>query len=203
MPRAVNWGEHRSELPVAQRCYDSPRDDEVFVREELPYLVSLCTAKDETLEFCTSSELQMEGFRQPVSNQGHLGIDWFSDLKFTKVPCPVDRFASGNKILDPVVHFGKDEQLAFFRSITHHRFLHLRNTLGDAQLADAFHLWTAEEACLDVFLTMDRKFLNNVHGRLKAINSTVAVIAPKQLCERIGLPPSDIEGLAAEVNPFA
>jgi len=176
----------------------------VFVREELPYLVSLCrAAKDGRLEFCTSSELQMEAFRQRISKQAYLGIDWFSDVKLTRVPCPADRFASWNKVIDPVVDFGKDEQLAFFRSITHLRFLHLRNTLGDAQLADVFHLWTAEEACLDVFLTMDRKFLNNVHSRLKAIDSTVAVMAPKRLGERIGLPSSDIEGLAAEINPFA
>jgi hypothetical protein len=199
VPQSVKF-----ELPVAPRRYDSPREDEVFVREELPYLVSLCrTAKDGKLGFCTSSELETEAARQSISKQGYLGIDWFSDVKLTKVPCPVDRFASWNKVIDPVVDFGKDEQLAFFRSITHLRFLHLRNTLGDAQLADAFHLWTAEEACLDVFLTMDRKFLNNVHSRLKAIDSTVAVMAPKRVCERIGLPSSDIEGLAAEINPFA
>jgi len=176
----------------------------VFVREELPYLVSLCrTAKDGKLEFCTSSELRMEAFRQSGSKQGYLGIDWFSDVRLTRVACPVDRFASWNKVIDPVVDFGKDEQLAFFRSISHPRFLHLRKALGDAQLADAFHLWTAEAASLDVFLTMDKKFLNNVHKRLEAIASTVPVTAPKQLCERIGLPPSDIEKLAAEINPFA
>src|SRR5690242_18750773 len=86
------------------------------------------TIRHGKLEFCTSSELQMEAFRQAISKQGYLGIDWFSDVKLTKVPCPVDRFASWNKVIDPVVDFGKDEQLAFFRSITHLRFQHLRNT---------------------------------------------------------------------------
>lgn len=104
VPQSVKWGPHRFELPVAQRRYDSPREDEVFVREELPYLVSLCrTAKDGRLEFCTSSELQMEAFRQLISKQGYLGIDWFSDVKLTRVPCPVDRFASWNKVIDALL----------------------------------------------------------------------------------------------------
>ena len=204
VPQPVEWGPLRFELPVAQRSHDQPREDEQFLREQLPYLVSLCgTAKDGKLEFCTSRELEMEAVRQPISKQGYLGIDWFSGVTLTKVPCPVDRFASWNKEIDPVADFGKDEQLAFFRSITHPRFLHLRNTLGEAQLADAFHLWTAEEAHLDVFLTMDQKFLNNVHNRSAAIGSTVSVMTPKEVCKQIGLPPSDIEQLAAEIKPFA
>ncbi len=72
VPQSVKWGPHLFELPVAQRRYDSPREDEVFVREEVPYLVSLCrSAKDGKLEFCTSSELQMEAFRQSISKQGY------------------------------------------------------------------------------------------------------------------------------------
>src|ERR1035441_2162590 len=126
VPQPVKWGPLRFELPVAQRSHDQPREDKLFLREQLPYLVSLCrTAKDGKLEFCTSRELEMEAFRQPISKQGYLGIDWFSGVKLTKVPCPVDRFASWNKVIDPVADFGKDEQLAFFRSITHPRFLHL------------------------------------------------------------------------------
>jgi hypothetical protein len=201
MPHSVQWGAHQFELPVAQRSYDQPRENELFLREQLPYLVSLCrTAKDGKLAFFTSRELEMEAFRQRTSKQGYLGIDWFSGVQMINVPCPVDRFASWNKVIDPAVDFGKDEQLAFFRSITHPRFLHLRTTLEDAHLADAFHVWTAEQASLDVFLTTDKRFLNNVQNRLKAIGLMVPVMTPRQLCEKIGLLPSDIEQLAAEIN---
>ena len=225
-------GPLRFERPVAQRSHDQPREDELFLREQLPYLVSLCrTAKEAKLEFCTSRELEEEALRQPFSKRGYMGIDWFADVKMTSVPCPVDRFALMRKtigpdcdvvkelreaslssdaialwnkglfISDPAVQ--KSKQLEFFRWIIHPRFVHLRTTLGEAQLADAFHLWTAEEAHLDVFLTMDRKFINNVHNRLAAVGSTVSVLPPKEICDQIGLPPSDIEQLAAGINPFA
>jgi hypothetical protein len=204
VPRAVKWGSRRFQVPVAQRCFDRPGEDELFIQDQLPYLVSLCNfAREGGVEFRTSSELFMEAVRQPTSTQGYLGIDFLSGIPKTTVPCPVERFSSCKKVIDPIVDFGKDEQLDFFRTIQHPRFLHLRSTLGDAQLADAFHLWTAEEAALDVFLTLDRKFANNVHNRRKTIGSTVAVMFPKDVCERIPLPPSDVEQLAAEINPFS
>jgi hypothetical protein len=204
VPKTIKWGPHTSTIPVAQRSYDRPGDDELFIHEQLPYLVSQCNAaKEGKVEFCTSSELFLEAVRQPISKQGYLGIDFLSGVTVTKIPCPVDRFLGMNKIIDPLVDFGKDEQLKRFEMIDHPRFLHLRSTLGDAQLADAFHLWTAETASLDVFLTMDKKFLNNVYNRRKTINSTVSVLAPKDLCDQVGIPPADIEQLADGINPFS
>lgn len=230
--QTVEWGPLRFQCPVAQRSHDQPREDELFLREQLPYLVSLChAAKEGKVELCTSRELKEEAFRQPISKQGYLGIDWFADVEMTEVPCPVDRFALMRKTIGPDFDFTKElreaslsidaialwnkglfvfdsdvqkrKQLEFFVWIIHPRFIHLRTTLGEAQLADAFHLWTAEEAHLDVFLTMDKKFLNNVRNRLTAIDSTVSVITPKELCEQIGLLPSDIDKLAAGINPCA
>jgi hypothetical protein len=235
VPQPVKWGPLQFEYPVAQRSHDQPREDEPFLQEQLAYLVSLCrAAKEKRVEFCTSRELKMERLRQPISKEGCLGIDWFSGVKVTEVPCPVDRFALMSKVIGPDFDFfkelqeaslcvdavtlwnkdgsswvtadpetQKELQLQFFRWIIHPRFLHLRNTLGEAQLADAFHLWTAEEAHLDAFLTMDKKFLNNVHTRSAAVNSTVSVLTPKEVCEQLGIPPSDIEQLATEINPFA
>jgi hypothetical protein len=201
MPQSVKWEPHQLQVAVATRGYDQPSEDALLLREQLPYLVSLCrSAKEGQVEFCISGELEMEAFRQLISKQGYLGIDWFADVRLTKVPCPVDR-PSG--VINPVVFFGKEGQIEFFESITHPRFLDLRKILGDAQLADAFHLWTAETAGLDAFVTMDKKFLNNVRHRSKQIGSSVSVMTPKRLCDEIGLPASDIERLAAEINPFA
>lgn len=200
--KSVRWGPHDFTQQVAQRVHNLPRADEGFINEQLPYLVSLCkSAKNGNLEFYTSFELQREALRQRPCTQGHLGIDFFSGIKTTMVPCPAQQESVSN-IVDPIAHFGKDEQLTFLRGIQHPRFLILRSILGDAQLADAFHLWTAEVAALNVFLTMDKKFLNNVHNRSGAVKSTVSVVDPKELCGQLGLAPSDIEKLAAEINPF-
>ena len=230
--QSVKWGTHEFQLTVAQRFHRQPREDELFRREQLPYLVSLCAAaKEGELEFCTSPELEEEARRQPGSKQGYFGIDWFAGVEMTKVPCPVDRFALMRKAAGPNFDFirelreatlsddaisiwdkevatfipdlQKRKQLDFLGWITHPRFIHLRKTLGDAQLADAFHLWTAEKAGLDVFLTMDKKFLNNVRNRSERIASTVSVMAPKQMCEKLRRPAYDIEHLSAQINQLS
>ncbi len=95
------------------------------------------------------------------------------------------------------------EQMEFFRSIDNPRFLQIRKHTGDAHVDDAYHLWTAEEATLDAFLTMDRRFWNVVDQKKKVINSSVLVVTPKDLCERLDLRPMDIEKMAAETNPFS
>jgi len=115
--RPVKWGPLRFEVPVAQRSHDQPRQDELFLREQLPYLVSLChAAKDAELEFCTSRELEAEALRQRFSKQGYLGIDWFDDVKVTSVPCPVDRFALIRKTIGPDFDFVKELQEASLSS---------------------------------------------------------------------------------------
>jgi len=96
----------------------------------------------------------------------------------------------------------EEEQMEFFRSIRHPRFLQIRLAVGDAHVDDAYHLWTAEEAALDAFLTMDRRFWNVVKHELKAINSTVLVMTPKELGEHLFLQPVEIERLAGEINPL-
>ena len=68
---------------------------------------------------------------------------------------------------------------------------------------DAYHLWTAEEAALDAFLTMDKAFRNVVEHERKAINSPVLVMTPKELGDHLGLQPIDIGKLAEEINPFS
>jgi hypothetical protein len=203
VPHTVKWGPHISTVSVAQRTRKQPGPSDVFIIEQLPYLVSLCNvARQGNLEFCTSFELEREALRQRSCAQGLLGIDFFLGIRMTRVPCPAQR-ESFSGIIDPLAYFGKEEQLKFLRGIQHPRFLLLRKLLGDAQLADAFHLWTAEEASLDVFLTMDKKFRNNVYNQRNEVKSSVSVIAPKEVCEQLGLASSSIEKLAAEINPFS
>ncbi len=90
----------------------------------------------------------------------------------------------------------------FFRSLQHPRFVQLKAIVGEAQIDDAFHLWTAEEASLDAFLTLDKKFRNNCESRKKDLQCHTAVMFPKEICEQMGLGPVDIEQLAATINPF-
>jgi protoporphyrinogen oxidase len=64
-------------------------------------------------------------------------------------------------------------------------------------------LWAAEEAGLEVFLTMDQRFWRVVNQKKKTIDSVIPVMTPKELGELLNAQPTDIEKLAAEISPFS
>ena len=201
-PRTIKWGPHRHKLDVAERVHFPPRADEAFRIEQLPFLAALCdSAKGGKPEFYSSHEIRMEGFRQKGRSEGYLGLNLLREVPIRSVPSPVQRSIVIGA--DFRVGTSEAEQMEFFRSITHPRFLHITRHTGDAHIDDAYHLWTAEEARLDAFLTMDKRFYGVMKQKRKLVGSPVAVVTPKDLCERLGLPPLDIDQLAAETNPFA
>lgn len=200
IPKVVKWGSHNQTLPVAQRAHFPPKG--AFRTEQLPYLAALCLfAKESRLEFFTSFEIGMERFRQKGRCEGYLGINLLRGVPMKQVPCPAER----SLMISPNISIGitEEEQMEFFRSVRFPRFLQIRKATGDAHVDDAYHLWTAEEAALDAFLTMDKAFRNVVEHERKAINSPVLVMTPKELGDHLGLQPIDIGKLAEEINPFS
>lgn len=200
--KTIRWGRRDQKLQVAQRDHFPPREDETFRQIQLPWLASLCNlAKQGRLEFFTSPEIQMETLRQKGYDPGYLGLNLLRDVPVKSIPCPMQRSilisATGG------IGVAKREQTRFFRSIQHPRFLQIRTATGDAHIGDAFHLWTAEEAGLDAFLTMDQRFWRVLHQKNRIIDSTVLVMTPKELGERLNARPTDIEKLAAEISPFS
>ncbi len=200
--RTIKWGPHYHKLDVAERVYFAPRADEAFRREQLPFLAALCaSAKRGEPEFFSSHEIRMEMFRQKGRSEGYLGMDLLRDVPISNVPSPTQRSivigSSGN------IGTTENEQMDFFRSITHPRFLQIRTFTGDAHIDDAYHLWTAENAKLDAFLTLDKRFYQVVKQKKNLIDSAVLVVTPRDLCEHLALQPIDIEELAAGTNPFS
>ena len=143
----------------------------------------------------------MEEFRQKGPSEGYLGINLIRDVPVKHATCPIERSIVIGAGADTGIT--KDEQMAFFRSIQHPRFLQIRKAVGDAHVDDAFHLWSAEYNVLDAFLTLDERFRRAVFTKRKQIRSSVVVVNPRESCEKIGLPPLDINQLAATTNPFA
>ena len=94
------------------------------------------------------------------------------------------------------------EQMEFFRSIRNSRFLAILSAAGDAHIDDIFHLWTAEAAGLDAFLTMDLKFLNVMRRQGQRAQSPISVWSPRDLCASLGEGSTDIDVLAARYHPF-
>lgn len=201
-PRTIRWGPHEHTIDVAQRTPFPPRDDENFRREQLPYFAALCIfAKKGKLELFTSPEIRMERLRQKGRSEGYLGVNMLRDVPIKCVPSPIQR----SILFGATVSTGvtKEEQMEFFRSVRHPRFLQIRKATGEAHIDDAYHLWTAEEAKLDAFLTMDKRFWAVTVRKNKIINSAILVTTPKDLSRHLGLQPLEIEELAAEINPFS
>jgi hypothetical protein len=200
VPRTVKFGPNIYSRPVAERVHRPPREDEAFLREQLPYLASFAqAARNGSVECFTSFELMMEASRQKGPSDGLLGIDLFRGVSTRCVPTPVKRPIMFG---DTSIGITKEEQLESFQTVKSPRFLQIRRVVGDKHIADAFHLWTAEEAALDAFLTLDKRFWNVCKAQGRQIGSSVSVMTPKELCDRLGLEPTDIEKLAAAINPF-
>ncbi len=201
-PQVIRWGPREQTIDLAQRAHFPPRADESFRAEQLPYLSTLCNfAKEGKLHFFTSDEIRMQRLRQKGRCEGYLGINLLRDVHVESVRCPVQRLI----LFGPTESIGttKKEQTEFFQSIQHPRFLQIRSAAGEAHIDDAFHLWTAEEAELDVFLTMDQRFWRVVNQKKKIINSPIPVMTPRELGEYLNAQPTPIESVAADTNPFS
>ncbi|MAI61131.1 MAG: hypothetical protein CBB87_01425 [Micavibrio sp. TMED27] len=200
--KTVLWGGKAHTFPVLQRVDKEPRGDERFRIENLPFLASLClAAKEEKIDFYSSSELMMERIRQKGPDDGYLGLNLMKDVKLKHCKSPVERtivFSSLGRGYGTT----EEEQMCFFKSIKHPRFIDIRRHAPEKHIDDAFHLWTAEENRLDVFLTMDKNFFRNVHQKRRAIKSSIRVLTPQLLCEELDIQKTALNELINETPPF-
>ena len=168
VPKSVRWGDRDITAGVLERQAHLPREDESFRNAQLPYLATVGElARAGRVRLFASFELQMERMRQRTRSPGYLGLNLLEDASIDSVESPVGRTV---EIGSRKVGVTEDEQMEFFRSIRHPRFLEIRATISDksnpeAHIDDAFHLWTAEEAGLDAFLTMDQAFIRVMRAR--------------------------------------
>jgi len=201
-PQVVRWGGRDQMIHAAQRVHFPPRRDESFRRAQLPWLATLCNfAKHGKLQFFATHEMRMEKLRQKGRCEGYMGLNLLRGVPVKTIPCPAQRII----LVAQAGSIGvtEKEQMEFFRSIRHPKFLQIRSATGDAHIDDAFHLWAADEAGLDVFLTMDQRFWRVVNQKKKAIGRVIPVMTPKELGEHLNAQPTDMEKLAAEIDPFS
>ena len=206
--RIVEWGDIHQKVDVAVRKAFPPLSKEKFRLEQIPYLAALPELVSAGhVELFRSIEYVMEDARNKREDPGYLGLDVLEGVPIGSVKPPVPRtIVFGG--YDSSIGTTKDEQIAFFKSITDERFLEIRRALDDGSgcdphISDAYHFWTAEHAELEIYLTMDKKFINVFgHQAAKKIKPRAEVMSPKQLCESFGVGPKDIEQLAREKPPF-
>lgn len=203
VPKTLRWGEVDITAEVPERRYSPPDEEEEFRIDQIPYLGTVATlSRLGRVRLFSYFELSVERWRNSELGRGYLGYDLFEGIEIEVLPSQfpravsVDAFSGSQGITKP-------EHEAALLSVPDARFKAILKQTGPRHVLDAFHFWTAETHQLDAFLTMDKKFLNvytNTRGRL---NSRTEAWSPKDLCQRLGEGPADLEALAASRPPFS
>lgn len=186
----INWGgaEFETEHYEPHTINDLHKIKNETQKRDAVFLGMLAYAGiSEWLTFYTHREVVLETWGLPgmASPSGR-----FFGCPIHTVPDPIAPpsriILGGNKNL-------KEYTLDFVCSIKHPRFLELSKMTGAYQGAnqplnlnqalDAYHIWCAESAEVDFFLTMDYK-LQKVVGRSK-IEISVKVVTPDQLLHMV------------------
>ena len=199
-PQKIIWGDREIESPgVVERARIYPRPDEKFILEQLPYVATIGElARSKRILLCSSDELELERFTQPGPKDGWCGFNLLFDVNLEAIESPVGRTIVIRGAPYKSVGLTKKEKIEFLKSVSSPRFVELKKIFGDAHIDDAFHLWCAEFAKLDAFTTLDQRFARHCEKNQMKIASSVHVLTPMQLCEKLGEPPTDIDELASK-----
>ena len=189
LPRTVRWGAIDVTLGVADHV-PIPAEKNPCNRKQLDSLPCVAEfARSGSIQLYTTIELELEswGLKDKTGRNAAKsdGFDLFAGLTFKKVSCPVER---------PLIWSFRrsatyETKQAFLQGIRHPRFVELRAAVPEKHMGDAFHVWSAENAGLDCFLTCDGRFVN-VWRHQKRVASALQVLLPAELLLRIQQPPS-------------
>lgn len=182
-------------MPCLKRKDKTPRVDETDRILNIPYLASLCQAAEQgNIEFYSSFELAMERLRQRGPDDGYLGLDLMRNISLKDAESPITRTI----VIDGFGrNFGitEEEQMTFFKKIQDPEFQNIAKHFSHNQIDDAYHLWTAEKNKLDIFLTMDSKFVNSAKQEQRHLNMNAKAMLPADLCKSLNLRPLNLEDL--------
>jgi hypothetical protein len=197
--KRIQWGGVDQDIivhqPIVERpnnAFDAALKAEV---ESLPFVAFM--AYRDRLELLCQAEAIMEQWGAPASGDTR-GL--FYGAPVTHVPGPIEYgrvvLSGFPEPLPPVattkpMSQTRHRQIAFMAGLTHPRFVQLRRACGadkakgidPSQLADAFHLWSAEVAGATYFLTAERKLL--ALGSDSALGLTCRPVSPSQLVNAV------------------
>jgi hypothetical protein len=71
-----------------------------------------------------------------------------------------------------------------FKNCKIRRFVEIKSTLGNNKDADAYHIYSAEKAEMDYFLTMDKRLVNSARNQ-RVIKFIVEILYPSELVQKL------------------
>ncbi len=170
--KTVDWGGRPTVADVVQFTTEDPTANcHPFQRREarrLPVIAWL--SMQNRIDLLTHTETLWEFFGLPRTDDS-FGRFFGAAVLPVESPSQYSRVLVGAGLPTP-----KELQGQFFASISHERFEQLKRATGAYQgnrpspvneLADTFHIWCAETAVADVFLTLDRDLVDLVRRHRK------------------------------------
>jgi hypothetical protein len=226
VPKVVRWGSATVTIPMVRwyEKYRRPRLERSQWRliREISCLPSIAwMAGQGRVELLCTEEVRTELRGLPDTDDPR-GLFYGAPITSVKVPA----YTSGSGLLERLVlprgdrrPSGRERQLEFMREVRHQRFLELQRATGayqgpgrpphDRQLWDAFHVWSAEYAEADYFLTLDFKLLDHLahHRSFPPLVTCLAPIALLRHLEKEGAyswrdwPALLMSGVRQAINP--
>jgi len=193
--QTVNFGGKEIEFTVhdfgTRREIDTLPPGEL--RSEVEHLKPISElAKSGHLRLITQAEVLHESWTLPWVRGAHL---YGTTIELAEAPFYYARILG--KILPSPNGRGsadaKESMVEFLKRVDHRRFKQLQvacgahqgKTINDNQLIDAFHVWCAESAGAEYFLTCDFKLIRSVANH-RRWPPKVALVRPSELLERFG-----------------
>lgn len=189
-PQTVRWGPlavTRSVQTVIPRA--RLEASQAWRQKQLDWLPRIAhLAEGGRIKLYTTIEIDFEGWGRPGVVGKGTEVDLFRNVRIEEIPPAVDRTLRWSGIEGET----KDKKQAFLDSIRQRRYLDLKAVIGPSHAGDIFHLWSAEQAGIECFLSVDHKFINAVNNakrNRKGIQIKVDALSPVELCERFGFQP--------------
>lgn len=179
------WGDGLGEVTVHE-LRTINRNDRIKhsdLRREVEVLPTLAALQEAgKVVYAVNLETILETWNLPGMMGCKTGMFYRAQIENVTPPLKYSRLVVGGL---PGLGLPEDMQFDFLSSVTHKRFLEIQRLTGAYQgdkprnrnqLIDAFHLWCAEHARCDFFLTLDFKLIRVVRGRLP-----VRLVKPSEL----------------------
>lgn len=181
--QTIVWGANTLTLDVYRPATVLPNeklaDTSKTETKLLPQIAEMANRKQ--IEILLSHEVMFEFWHLP-NTDGQGGRFYGAPITWVNAPIQYSRL------------LGKKEYtISFLKNINHNRFKQLQVACGayqgeninENQLIDAFHIWCAEAANTDYFLTCEKKLINQILHH-KKYPPKVKVILPSTLIKEIG-----------------
>lgn len=186
----LKWGNQEIETEVNDIVFVNPNKliTNPKIKYEVEYLPLLAAAgKNHKAKYVSQFEADFESWGIPNMDS----IDGrFYGSPISWIEAPIEY----NRVFMSWQEDGRDLQYDFLSGINNQRFIEIQKLTGayqgkgkrnKNQLLDAFHLWCAEHAECDYFLTLDLKLIKMVSTNTKR-SVNIKVVHPSELAEVLG-----------------